>query len=60
MEAVISGNIRPGFEAVREAFAQNFEKRNEVGASVAVVRNGQYLVDLWGVCATSCPKSLCS
>ena len=48
MEAVISGNIRPGFEAVREAFAQNFEKYHEVGASVAVVRNGQYLVDLWG------------
>lgn len=47
-ELVISGNVRPGFEAVREAFAQNFEKRHEVGASVAVVRNGQYLVDLWG------------
>lgn len=47
-QLVISGNVRPGFEAVREAFAQNFEKRHEVGASVAVVRDGQYLVDLWG------------
>ena len=47
-EILIQGNVRPGFEAVREAFAQNFEERHEVGASVAVVRNGQYLVDLWG------------
>ena len=45
---MISGFAAEGFEGVREQFEKNFEKRGEVGGSVAVVRDGEYLVDLWG------------
>ncbi len=41
------GICKPGFEPVREAFIANFEKRNELGASVAVTRDGEFVVDLW-------------
>jgi CubicO group peptidase (beta-lactamase class C family) len=33
---------------VREAFAENFAQREEIGASVAVVAGGQPVVNLWG------------
>ncbi|HTO69979.1 MAG TPA: serine hydrolase domain-containing protein, partial [Myxococcota bacterium] len=36
-----------GFEPVREAFLANFRDGAEVGASVAVTRNGVPVVDLW-------------
>ena len=45
---MISGFAAEGFEGVREQFEKNFVKRGEVGGSVAVVRDGEYLVDLWG------------
>lgn len=45
---MISGFAADGFEGVREQFEKNFEKRGEAGGSVAVVRDGEYLVDLWG------------
>ena len=45
---MISGFAAEGFEGVREQFEKNFAKRDEVGGSVAVVRDGEYLVDLWG------------
>lgn len=35
------------FTRVREAFAQNFSARGDVGASVAVVLGGKLVVDLW-------------
>ncbi|MDH3687116.1 MAG: beta-lactamase family protein, partial [Myxococcales bacterium] len=44
---VIEGHCQPEFEPVREAFAANFEKGLEVGASVAVTRDGESVVDLW-------------
>jgi CubicO group peptidase (beta-lactamase class C family) len=44
----IEGNISPGFEAVREAFAANFARRHELGAACCVYRNGEKVVDLWG------------
>lgn len=44
----INGYIAPGFERVREVFEENFRLRNEVGASFAVYRRGEKLVDLWG------------
>jgi CubicO group peptidase (beta-lactamase class C family) len=44
----IEGTCEPRFEAVRRAFAENFEKRNEYGASVAVSLDGKPVVDLWG------------
>lgn len=44
----IHGSCDPRFERVREAFAENFEKRGEVGAAVAVTIDGRPVVDLWG------------
>ena len=44
----IHGFISPGFEAVREAFAENFKKRREVGAACCVYHKGEKVVDLWG------------
>jgi len=44
----IGGHVAPGFEAVRDAFARNFAEGLEVGASFAVFRAGEPVVDLWG------------
>lgn len=47
----IEGQVAPGFEPVREAFAANFRRPGdfgEVGAAVAVYRRGRCVVDLWG------------
>lgn len=43
----IHGTCSAGFEPVREAFAANFAERDEIGASVAVVRDGEQVVNLW-------------
>lgn len=43
----VNGTVAEGFEPVREAFAANFETLGERGASVAVYRDGQQVVDLW-------------
>ena len=42
----IHGTVAPGFEPARRAFADNF-KHGEVGASFAVYRRGELVVDLW-------------
>ena len=34
--------------AVKDAFAANFAQNGDVGASVAVVKDGELVVDLWG------------
>ncbi len=44
----ISGFVKPGFEAVREAFFENFELRHELGAACCVYYQGEKVVDLWG------------
>ncbi len=44
----MNGYVAPGFEEVREVFAENFERRGELGASCAVVRDGESVVDIWG------------
>jgi CubicO group peptidase (beta-lactamase class C family) len=47
----IDGNVAPGFERVREAFAANFSRTTEpveVGAGLAVYHRGKRVVDLWG------------
>jgi CubicO group peptidase (beta-lactamase class C family) len=46
--ANIEGHCETRFEAVRTAFADNFETQGDVGASVAVVWNDELVVDLWG------------
>jgi CubicO group peptidase (beta-lactamase class C family) len=40
--------VEPGFEPVREAFAEGFAGGGELGASVAAVVDGTLVVDLWG------------
>lgn len=44
----ISGFVKPGFEAVREAFVENFTRRNELGAACCIYCQGEKVVDLWG------------
>jgi CubicO group peptidase (beta-lactamase class C family) len=43
----VHGSVEPGFESVRDAFEANFEKGLERGASVAITRDGEFVVDLW-------------
>ena len=45
---VVHGDVSPGYESVREAFAENFRSRGEVGAAVSVVVENRVVVDLWG------------
>jgi CubicO group peptidase (beta-lactamase class C family) len=47
-EPRVEGEVAPGFEAVREAFADNLRARGELGAAFAVTLDGQPVVDLWG------------
>ncbi len=44
----IHGFVSRGFEAVREAFAENFSHRREIGAACCVYHKGEKIVDLWG------------
>jgi CubicO group peptidase (beta-lactamase class C family) len=41
------GQCEPRFERVRQVFAENFERRGEVGAAVAVTIGGKPVIDLW-------------
>ena len=43
----IHGTIAPGWEAVRDAFARNFDSGLEVGASACVTLHGRPVVDIW-------------
>src|SRR5262249_50263716 len=47
MSTQIHGECDPRFNAVREAFADGFRSRNEVGAAVAITLDGTSVVDLW-------------
>lgn len=42
------GTYDARFNAVREAFAENFASRGELGAAVSVTIDGKTVVDLWG------------
>ena len=44
----VNGTVAEGFEPVGEAFARNFEVLGDLGAAVAVYRDGHRVVDLWG------------
>ncbi|MCB1644849.1 MAG: beta-lactamase family protein [Pseudomonadales bacterium] len=46
--AGIHGYCDQRFHRVREAFAENFASRGEIGACVALVLEGKLVVDLWG------------
>ena len=43
----VNGVVAPGFETVRDAFAENFRDRGELGAACALYRADEPLVDLW-------------
>ena len=44
----VHGHVSPGFEGVRDAFAQNFVKRRELGGACCAYHHGEKVVDLWG------------
>jgi CubicO group peptidase (beta-lactamase class C family) len=44
----IAGGVDEGYGAVADEFRRNFTNRKEVGAAVAVYRDGKCVVDLWG------------
>ncbi len=48
MSTDISGVCAARLAAVKDAFAANFADNGDVGASVAVVMDGELAVDLWG------------
>ena len=39
---------QPEFEAVRETFAENFKRRNELDTACCIYYRGEKVVDLWG------------
>lgn len=43
----VHGHVEPRFAAVRDAFANNFDRGLEVGASFAAVVDGEMVVDVW-------------
>jgi CubicO group peptidase (beta-lactamase class C family) len=47
-DVTIHGECAPRFARVREVFAAAFAAGKEVGAAVAVVHDGETVVDLWG------------
>jgi CubicO group peptidase (beta-lactamase class C family) len=44
----VSGTCDPKFQTVAETFIENFNQREEVGASVCIRLDGESVVDLWG------------
>jgi CubicO group peptidase (beta-lactamase class C family) len=48
MSIEVGGHVEPGFEGVRDAFANNFVEHGEVGASYAFYVEGTKVVDIWG------------
>ena len=45
---VVEGHVARGFEAVRDAFADNFVRRGELGGACCAYHRGEKVVDLWG------------
>jgi CubicO group peptidase (beta-lactamase class C family) len=48
IEAPVHGFVDRAFEPVRRVFADNFDKRGEIGAACCVYVDGNQVVDLWG------------
>lgn len=48
MSIDIQGYYDPKFTVVRDALAQNFETRDEIGSAVTVYFGGEKVVDIWG------------
>jgi CubicO group peptidase (beta-lactamase class C family) len=43
----VRGTCAPRFELVRQEFERNFAERGESGAAVAIIVDGETVVDLW-------------
>ena len=48
VEVKIEGTCDESFAPIREAFAENFRSRGDVGAAISVTVDGRTVVDLWG------------
>jgi CubicO group peptidase (beta-lactamase class C family) len=46
--STVHGTVAVGYEAVRDAFAENFARFGERGAACAAYVDGRPVVDLWG------------
>jgi len=44
----VQGYVAPGFEQVRDAFAENFVRRRELGGACCAYYGGLKVVDIWG------------
>ncbi len=44
----VQGHCQPRFEALRQLFAANIASGADLGASLAVTIDGEFVVDLWG------------
>jgi CubicO group peptidase (beta-lactamase class C family) len=44
----VQGHVSDGFEGVRDAFAENFARRGELGGACCVYVGAEKVVDLWG------------
>jgi CubicO group peptidase (beta-lactamase class C family) len=54
---LIGGDVDEGYGKVADAFRANFASGSEVGAALAVYRNGVKVVDLWGGYANGITKA---
>lgn len=44
----IHGHCNSKFASVKAAFESNFKHQNDIGASVAITHEGEFVADLWG------------
>ncbi len=47
-QTIVEGSVAAGFERVRDAFAENFSRRYELGGACCAYYGGNKVVDLWG------------
>src|SRR4051794_15453486 len=47
-QMTVEGHVSHGFEAVRDAFSENFEQRHELGGACCAYLRSEKVVDLWG------------
>jgi CubicO group peptidase (beta-lactamase class C family) len=52
----VGGDADEGYGKVADAFHRNFSRGKEIGAAVAVYRDGRKVVDLWGGIANASTK----
>lgn len=55
---LIGGDVEEGYGKVADAFRANFARGREIGAAVAVYRDGNKVVDLWGGYRNGLSKAL--